>query len=488
MSNTSTGARVWDAATIFALAAAVRLAVCWLLPTIHAPDELFQVLEQAHRLAFGYGVIPWEWRVGARSWLLPGVIGLFMRTVSHLTEDPRLLIFSVRAGLAVLASSMAVIAYCWGARYSRLHGLLCGFAVATWFECVYFAGRPLGEAVAASFIFAGFFAATSPSQHFANWLLSGLFLGLAGVLRFQLLPAIAITCVFLGRLELRARWLPMLSGGLIPVLALGLVDLATWGRLWGSILDNFRINIFEHRAEFYGTHPWWWYIAAVVGDWGGAVIGVVALAVVGARKAPSLLRFSGACLLIHALIGHKEYRFIYPALACLVFLAALGSAELLQGSRRPNMAFALGAIAWLGTSVALAVQPQWQTLWIRERALIQATWSVWRTGDLCGFGIAGMPWYDTGGYTYLHRKVPMFVVDGGSRDWSQLNVVLVEGGFVPPSQAGFVQRSCYQSQPIGNQPANMQAPEPVCVFQRRGQCSSSGPLEPINSWLAKRDQ
>ena len=41
------------------------------------PDEIYQSLEQAHRFAFGFGVIPWEFAEGARSWLLPGAVGLF---------------------------------------------------------------------------------------------------------------------------------------------------------------------------------------------------------------------------------------------------------------------------------------------------------------------------------------------------------------------------------------------------------------------------
>lgn len=38
------------------------------------PDEIMQYLEQGHRLAFGNGVVYWEFFYGARSWLLPGLI------------------------------------------------------------------------------------------------------------------------------------------------------------------------------------------------------------------------------------------------------------------------------------------------------------------------------------------------------------------------------------------------------------------------------
>ncbi|MEO5641299.1 MAG: mannosyltransferase, partial [Sphingomicrobium sp.] len=37
----------------------------------HHPDETIQYLEQAHRLDFGYGIVPWEFRYFIRSWLIP---------------------------------------------------------------------------------------------------------------------------------------------------------------------------------------------------------------------------------------------------------------------------------------------------------------------------------------------------------------------------------------------------------------------------------
>ncbi len=51
-------------------------AVLW--PGIHYPDEVMQSLEQAHRLVFGSGLVPWEFRDGARSWLLPGMLAVPM--------------------------------------------------------------------------------------------------------------------------------------------------------------------------------------------------------------------------------------------------------------------------------------------------------------------------------------------------------------------------------------------------------------------------
>lgn len=43
------------------------------------PDEVFQTLEPAHRLAFGVGVISWEWRDGIRSWVFPACLAVVMK-------------------------------------------------------------------------------------------------------------------------------------------------------------------------------------------------------------------------------------------------------------------------------------------------------------------------------------------------------------------------------------------------------------------------
>src|SRR3546814_10581353 len=57
-------------AGIMVLGIVLRIAATWPL-SMHHPDEVIQYLEQAHRLVFGYGVIPWDYRFGIRLLLLP---------------------------------------------------------------------------------------------------------------------------------------------------------------------------------------------------------------------------------------------------------------------------------------------------------------------------------------------------------------------------------------------------------------------------------
>src|SRR5262249_50274808 len=71
-------------AAILAVAAAPRIWAAVGDQGIFWPDEIFQTTEQAHRFAFGYGFVSWEFQYGLRSWLFPGALGLFWKLLAWL--------------------------------------------------------------------------------------------------------------------------------------------------------------------------------------------------------------------------------------------------------------------------------------------------------------------------------------------------------------------------------------------------------------------
>src|SRR5438132_13966839 len=86
---------------------------------ISYPDEVFQSLEPAHRLVFGYGLVAWEFVEGARNWAFPGFVAALF-AVGRLVgpDDPR-----VYLGLTRLAFSGIGIATALGSyRLARGYG------------------------------------------------------------------------------------------------------------------------------------------------------------------------------------------------------------------------------------------------------------------------------------------------------------------------------------------------------------------------------
>ena len=56
------------------LSIGLRLVPVLFVPSLNWDDEIFQATEPAHRLVFGYGIVPWEFQLGMRSWILPGTM------------------------------------------------------------------------------------------------------------------------------------------------------------------------------------------------------------------------------------------------------------------------------------------------------------------------------------------------------------------------------------------------------------------------------
>src|SRR5579872_5069734 len=84
-------------------ALAIRLIVAFESPNIAHPDQIFQVLEQAHRLAYGYGVVPWEFREGVRSWILPGLFAFIFKTSDFVFRVPGAYLIGAKVFLALLS-------------------------------------------------------------------------------------------------------------------------------------------------------------------------------------------------------------------------------------------------------------------------------------------------------------------------------------------------------------------------------------------------
>src|SRR5687768_14446058 len=85
---------------------------------IYWPDEIHASLEPAHRLVHGYGLISWEYGVGARSWALPGLLAgvLWMADAAGL-DDPREYLLLVRFLMSALALASAWAGYLLARRF-----------------------------------------------------------------------------------------------------------------------------------------------------------------------------------------------------------------------------------------------------------------------------------------------------------------------------------------------------------------------------------
>ncbi|KAF8772256.1 hypothetical protein HU200_005971 [Digitaria exilis] len=90
---------------VLALALAFRAANALLVRTYFNPDEHWQCLEVAHRIAFGYGHLTWEWKRGLRSYLHPLIFAALYKILALLHLDtPWFMVITPRLLQSVFAA------------------------------------------------------------------------------------------------------------------------------------------------------------------------------------------------------------------------------------------------------------------------------------------------------------------------------------------------------------------------------------------------
>ena len=475
----------WMMVGVLGVALVVRVAAVLAFPSLHHPDENFQLFEQAHRLAFGYGIVPWEFIFGIRSPVLPVILASVFRLSAPLVGGPEGYLLVARLLLA-LSSLVAVAAvYRMGRRTSATHALIAGLVAATWFEIVYFADRPLTDAVATTVLLVGLSVASVPDAQLTWRRLAaiGFCLGLALMLRLQLGPGLFVVALWIGRLQLRARWWPMALGGLIPLVVFGIADRLVWGGFFHSYVAAVQANLFEGVASSFGTAPAGAYARWLIVQWRYAFPVLWALIIVRGRASAMWIVAAIVIIVVHSAIPHKEYRFVFPAFACLVIVAAMGAADLLEMARHrlaPMMHRALvsaTALLWVAASAALAFTGTFHDWWYTARPEIMASFALAKAPDLCGVLFYDDWWFATGGYAYLHRDVPFYSFDHRTTprnliaSSASFNAVVAARSSVPDFAKDFHVQKCFSA------PGS----EDLCVMRRAGTCT---PELAMNAFLA----
>jgi hypothetical protein len=450
------------------------------------PDELFQYLEQAHRHVFGYGVIPWEYRLGLRSWLYPLLLSVPMRLGDALGPDGSLYLLLPRT-LAAL-SSLAIVwaAYALGRRLSVTHAIVAAFVVAVWFEFILYAAHSLTESLSFSAFMVGAVLASDARRSTPLLIGAGLAFGLAAIFRFQHIPAIA-AFVLASRLPLRL-WLPIIAGAAIAAGASAAVDLYAGQAPFGWLIANIGSNFLAGKADQFGTSPLLAYLGETLHRWGLWLLPILLLAVRGARFDRPLMWAALANLAFHMAIPHKEYRFIFLTISIVVILAGLGTGDMLIAMRKRWAAIPLPILAaaalsiWLGASVMQALSPVVAGDWKAYSPLPEALAKTRRVGNLCGVVVYRTGFWTGASYAMLHRKVPLYLVAppdmkgvdadppaGLSAMASAANVIIAQPGDRGDVGPRYRATSCHQSTSTDS--------ATVCVFVRPGGCSAADPKQ-----------
>jgi hypothetical protein len=403
----------WRLAAILAVAFAIRLVFALRSNNLHYADELFQYLEQGHRWVFGYGIIPWEFRYGFRSWLLPGVIAAILHLARMLgLDDPDSYVKLVR-GIFALFSLVPVaggvfLAY-------RLHGRRAAYLAAMflsfWYEMVYFASRTLTEPVAADFLIAALVCFFLRQNLWAAGGF-GFAVGAVSAFRIQFAPAsLTLLALYGAEQGMRHRLGVACATFLLTLLAAGVVDVLTWGEMFGSYVTTIK-TYFLSGVDFEHKTSWDAYVNRLFLASAGLFLILFAGTVVRAAQRPEFPLYVLIVVIVgsHSLLGLKQYRFVFPVVPLLLILFSIQLA--LLWDKAPTVAKLVAAYTGL-----LSILGMWGVLpyerWEDRRVPLFASnphldlylhlarrGSVRSVCDLTH-------WIQSGGYFFLHRDVPL---------------------------------------------------------------------------------
>ncbi|WP_375754736.1 hypothetical protein [Corallococcus exercitus] len=433
-------------AGVLGLGAAFRL--YWALRDdgIYWPDEVYQSLEPAHRLVYGYGLIAWEFVEGARNWALPALVAVLLglgRLVG-LTEPAGYLAL-VKGFFALVGTATAWatwrLARASGASTLAASGGAALFALAS--VPLYFAPRAMSENASVLPVVLGL-ALALPRAASRRALLTGAsLLGLAVLLRLQNgVFCVGLLAVLLARRQWRQAGvaLAVLSGW---ALAFGLLDKLTWGRWFHSAIVYLDFNLVQGKAAQWGTEAFDYYPRILRRAMPGLSVLAGALALLALPRARGLAFLTAAFVLLHAYQPHKELRFLVPALPLLAALAGVGLDSVLRVLRgfpaRATATVAVVAAALLSGANAGAltfgelgqyerVRPQ-DSAWDDQGPVNRLLVAAGRRDDVCGLKVEAVHQAWTGGYSYFHRKVPLYPHNGPGRGSNRFSHVITREGY-----------------------------------------------------------
>ncbi len=438
---------------------------------IYHPDELYQSVEIATRLVYGFGIIPWDYTYGLRSFTTPFLLAVPLFITKLFSNPPALGFLIIRIALALLSTTIIVGGYL-AIKMLTKHpqlALVTAWGLAVWYELIYFSSRPLTENLSLISLSISLILVLHP--HKQRLFLAGIFLSAACLWRIQYSLPIALGFFLYKKFLNPPQYKPLISGFLCSVTVFALFDFFTYGFPLIHIYRNLELSFFSKISQLFGVLPFTTYYSALINTTGGLLL-LIPFSAKAHKANITILKLAIAVILLHSLIAHKEYRFILIAIPLLVILQTstlykiLHSFSILKSYAAPLTISIVTIISYLGLSHSL---PNLSTVYdnppLYQDGVHTLLSTAGRLNSTCGVFIPDRFWVYTGGYSTFGKEVPLYSQDIHPSSEAMVNTLIIKTQQPPPPGYNLLKQSFGYS-----------------LYQRQGNCIPDANFSTIRSF------
>ncbi|BFZ63935.1 glycosylphosphatidylinositol anchor biosynthesis [Saitoella coloradoensis] len=354
-----TGDIPWKTSTVFLGLLVLRTLNALTTKTFFQPDEFYQSLEVAHKIAFGYGYITWEWDEGIRNPLHPAIFAALYKVLDIFRIDtPDVVVVAPKVLQGVFAAVGDLYTFglgrmMFGERVGRWT-LFC--TVTSSWNCFSYTrtfSNSLETVLTACAMY--HWPSSQSTKTGGSAVLALLLAAVACVMR----PTNALLWVWLGghlMLTSPRRVSFMVQAAFLGALAIGVnfvVDSLYYQRPVFTPYNFLQFNLVEGLSGFYGSSPWHYYLTQGLPLLLTAFLPFTVVGLVRYASAEHV-GLVGWVVGSYSVIGHKEWRFLYPLLPLLLVYTAVSLSRLSRWTKRQvvPIVFLLNVlVAWYATQV-----------------------------------------------------------------------------------------------------------------------------------------
>ncbi|MFX0125675.1 MAG: hypothetical protein ACFFAE_18775, partial [Candidatus Hodarchaeota archaeon] len=336
------------------------------------PDEIYQSLEIAHDLKYGYGRIPWEFRVptspdqdgAARSYLFP-LLYYYIFEICEIVGIPYQIsgtLMVVRIFSATYCTLLIPIIYFFSKEFlppqksPHWYSLFATFLITFWFQFPFFGIRTITNSFVTPIIFGALYLhlrTTNKKDSYSSVKVvfsefsAGVLLGLACALRMDSIVFFAPFFLLRHQNSLKMIFQYLLLGFGFGVMFFiqGLTDLHFYGTFLASPINWYIFNIVEGKSSIFGVRPFEYYFGRILIRPFYLInflllIGMLIFRIQTVRHKFSgkihdewffatleLLIWSLMSVLVLSSVEHKEERFLFSLFPILMILFAVAMNE-----------------------------------------------------------------------------------------------------------------------------------------------------------------